>query len=350
MRWTRSRLAGRKEACGDSACCRLLAASVRRACARGARGRGLAGGRHGDTAGRRDGSRSGTRCATPTSATSTCTRAGRWTPTCWGATATIPPWRPYRFGRGEEVTAADSRVHRLRVPLDFMAVTDHGIWLGEVHLCEDPGDAAYDTPTCEQVPRQRLVRHVASTRAGDGCPPDICGQGEATLTAGNRCYERSRAPVARDPAQRRRVQRAGALHDVFRRTSGRAFPPGYGHLHRNVIFRGDAVPEWGGSAVEMGNRPERLWEWLEAACTSECQVVAIPHNSKLSGGPRVRRFRLGAAYAGDAAPARLGRAARRDPHRSRATRSATAAWARRTRSAASRTVGPPAGPASGRGA
>ena len=61
-------------------------------------------------------------------------------------------------------------------------------------------------------------------------------------------------------------------------------PDGYGHLHRNVIFRGDAVPEWGGSAVEMENRPERLWEWLEAACTGDCQVVAIPHNSNLSGG------------------------------------------------------------------
>ena len=63
-----------------------------------------------------------------------------------------------------------------------------------------------------------------------------------------------------------------------------AFPPGYGHLHRNVIFRGDAVPEWGGSAVEMGNRPERLWEWLETACRGDCQVVSIPHNSNLSGG------------------------------------------------------------------
>ena len=34
----------------------------------------------------------------------------------------------------------------------------------------------------------------------------------------------------------------------------------------------------------MQKRPERLWEWLETVCTGECRVVAIPHNSNLSGG------------------------------------------------------------------
>ena len=57
------------------------------------------------------------------------------------------PSLAYRFGRGEQVTKADGSVHQLRVPLDFMAVTDHDTWLGQVHLCNDAGDAAYDTPT-----------------------------------------------------------------------------------------------------------------------------------------------------------------------------------------------------------
>ena len=39
------------------------------------------------------------------------------------------PSLAYRFGRGEEVTKADGTVHQLRVPLDFMAVTDHDTWL-----------------------------------------------------------------------------------------------------------------------------------------------------------------------------------------------------------------------------
>ena len=192
------------------------------------------------------------------------------------------PALAYRFARGEEVTTADGRVHRLRVPLDFMAVTDHGIWLGEVHLCEDASDAAYDTPICEQVRANGWFGFGAFEGRGRR-PPDICGQGEAAMSTDNKCYERARHLW-------HEIQRnADAFNEPGRFTTfpgyeWTAFPPGYGHLHRNVIFRGDAVPQWGGSAVEMGNRPERLWEWLEAACTGDCQVVAIPHNSNLSGG------------------------------------------------------------------
>src|SRR5262249_52442159 len=39
------------------------------------------------------------------------------------------------------------------------------------------------------------------------------------------------------------------------------------------------IPAWGGSAVEMKHSPERLWEWLEQACTAPCQALAIPHNT-----------------------------------------------------------------------
>ena len=191
------------------------------------------------------------------------------------------PALAYRFGRGEEVTKADGTVHQLRVPLDFMAVTDHDVGLGEVNLCNDENDAAYDTPTCEQL--RANAWFTPRTYEGRGRrPPEICGQSEATMTAGNRCYERVRHLW-------HEIQRtADAFYEPGAFTTFPAYEwtttPGGNHLHRNVIFRGDAVPEWGGAAVEMGNRPERLWEWLEAACTGDCQVVAIPHNPNLSGG------------------------------------------------------------------
>ena len=51
------------------------------------------------------------------------------------------PAMAYRFGRGEEVNTADGRLLRLRAPLDFMAVTDHDIWLGTGNLCLDESDA-----------------------------------------------------------------------------------------------------------------------------------------------------------------------------------------------------------------
>ena len=192
------------------------------------------------------------------------------------------PSLAYRFGRGEEVTKSDGTVLQLRVPLDFMAVTDHDVWLGSVHLCLDESDAAYDTPTCAEVRASRWFGYTQFETRGRR-PPDICGQGEASMSAGNKCHDRARHLWHEIQAN------ADAFNEPGRFTTFPAYewtanPPGYGHLHRNVIFRGEDVPEWGGSSVEMENRPERLWEWLEAACTGDCQMVAIPHNSNLSGG------------------------------------------------------------------
>ena len=198
------------------------------------------------------------------------------------------PSMAYRFGRGEEVTTADGRTLQLRVPLDFMAVTDHDIWLGTVHLCLDESDAAYATPTCEQI-RASAWFGYGDFEARGRVPADICGQNEPAMSADNKCYERARH-------QWHAVQRnANAFNEPGRFTTFPAYewtanPPGFGHLHRNVIFRGGAVPEWGGSSVAMENRPERLWKWLEESCTGDCQVLAIPHNSNLSGGSAFEEY------------------------------------------------------------
>ena len=208
------------------------------------------------------------------------------------------PSLAYRFGRGDTVTKSDGSVVRLRVPLDFMAVTDHDVWLGEVHLCEDVSDSAYDTPTCREIRAQG--RSLPRSARNQGFPqlytqyhtrgrrpPDICG--ESGMDPQNKCYERARH------LWHQIQENADTFYEPGRFTTFPAYewtanPPGYGHLHRNVIFRGDAVPEWGGSSVEMQNRPERLWEWLERACTGDCQVVAIPHNSNLSDGIAFAEF------------------------------------------------------------
>ena len=196
------------------------------------------------------------------------------------------PALAYRFGRGESVTKADGSVHQLRTPLDFMAVTDHDHTLGEVHLCEDAADPAYDTDTCRGIRDNRMTftgqrqQYTARGRR----PPEICG--ESGMSAENRCYERSRH------LWHEVQENADAFYEPGRFTTFPAYEwtatprvaGGAVHLHRNVIFNGRAVPEWGGSAVEMQNRPERLWEWLASACTGECQVVAIPHNTNLAGG------------------------------------------------------------------
>ncbi|MYI75417.1 MAG: DUF3604 domain-containing protein [Acidobacteria bacterium] len=93
------------------------------------------------------------------------------------------PSLAYRFGRGERITKATGRVHQLAVPLDFMAVTDHDVWLGEVHACTDADDPAYDTPACSAIRNSEptfLMRGRTSARGrratGATSAPGICGR------------------------------------------------------------------------------------------------------------------------------------------------------------------------------
>ena len=193
----------------------------------------------------------------------------------------------YRYGRGDPVTRPDGSVLQLRAPLDFMAVTDHDNTLGEVHLCEDVNDPAYATPTCQSMRDSRgrdanavFQRERTFYRRGRR-PPEICGQDG--IGPQNRCFERSRH------LWQEIQDNADAFYEPGRFTTFPGYewtgtPRGWGHMHRNVIFEGRDVPEWGGSTVEMQNRPDRLWEWLRSACTGDCRVVAIPHNTNLSGG------------------------------------------------------------------
>ena len=92
------------------------------------------------------------------------------------------------------------------------------------------------------------------------------------MTPENRCYERSRH------LWEEIQENADAFYEPGRFTTFPAYewtatprvPGGAVHLHRNVIFNGRDVPAWGGSAVEMENRPEPLIEIHQIKGNSEC--------------------------------------------------------------------------------
>src|SRR5262245_6425749 len=60
------------------------------------------------------------------------------------------PRQAYDFARGigtatlADENEAQTRTARIDRPLDFMGVTDHGEWFGEVRLCSTPGSPVYD--------------------------------------------------------------------------------------------------------------------------------------------------------------------------------------------------------------
>ena len=68
----------------------------------------------------------------------------------WAAGAANGPDEAYKFGKGEARPhmVGSTQMMKLKVPLDFMAVTDHSEWLGEMGMildeayrADDPEDA-----------------------------------------------------------------------------------------------------------------------------------------------------------------------------------------------------------------
>ncbi len=200
------------------------------------------------------------------------------------------PRAAYKFGRGEPITLAGGVKSQLAAPLDFMAVTDHDIWFGEVSLCTDPSSTVFNSEICQTIrnpardpnPKQPLMfaveKHVEKN------PPEriaeICG---TTDTTTGPCKERA-ASVWKELQQIANENYEPGKFTTFIGFEWTANFKRVGMLHRNVIFRGAAVPDVVSSAIELNNRPERLWEWLEKSCTGDCQVLSIPHNTNFGWG------------------------------------------------------------------
>jgi len=177
-------------------------------------------------------------------------------------------------------------------PLDFLAVTDHGEFLGERRLCRDPESPRYDAPFCQQARSSEragmmLFGQVITTETPARLP-QVCGED------GELCRE-----WARDP-----WERLGAAADAaYDRTSACSFTslkayeytgtPGTSNYHRNVVFRNDNVPAFPVSYVDAPY-DSALWEGLDATCREGdgCEYLTIPHNSNLANGRMAPYMRL----------------------------------------------------------
>ncbi len=170
-------------------------------------------------------------------------------------------------------------------PLDFMAVTDHAEYFGEMTQCLDPENAGYDTSVCAElrvpgpesyVPMAPTIvlptpRRNALICGEDGmrCDRSISTLWEATQRAAEEAYDRS--------AECRFTTFVGYEYSGL---------PKYRNQHRNIIFRNANVTATPISYVEAP-RGHMLWEQLDRQCNKAengCEVISIPHNSNLSNG------------------------------------------------------------------
>jgi Protein of unknown function (DUF3604) len=196
------------------------------------------------------------------------------------------PRAAYRFGRGEPIILTGGVKSQLRVPLDFMAVTDHDIWLGELALCTDPKEAVYASEVCrgirEHDPHAASALDFGHFSAQNPARRDarICGSSD---TAAGNCNDRAKT-VWNELQQIAQEFYEPGKFTTFIGFEWTANLRRIGMLHRNVIFRSTTVPDVIASAVELNNRPERMWEWLEKTCTGDCQALSIPHNTNFGWG------------------------------------------------------------------
>jgi Protein of unknown function (DUF3604) len=198
------------------------------------------------------------------------------------------PEQAYRFARGEPLSLPPldaegngTRTVHLERPLDFVAVTDHSEFLGEVDTCSTPGSPTYDSPNCvlfrtrQSTAFATLGIQLVATRPRR--LRDICGNdGSVCLGAAGDVWERIQAAAA--AAYERCTFTAFVAYEYSR-------SPNASTMHRNVIFRNDRVP-FPISAFEEPT-PQGLWRRLKTACIDAgtgCDVLAIPHNSNESNG------------------------------------------------------------------
>jgi hypothetical protein len=193
------------------------------------------------------------------------------------------PRMAYEFAKGREIALPGTGVRqKLMAPLDFAAVTDHAEGMGALHSCFDRAGAAYWTLDCIGIRHQVLLifprlfanlQQSGATLAQNNAR--MCGAtGKACLDGGKSVWLEMQA-AAREHYQ----------PGTFTTFNGFEYSPTLvrgGMLHRNVIFRGEAVPFNVFSA--MDGFVEDLMRWLDVQCKGDCKALTIPHNPNFSWG------------------------------------------------------------------
>jgi hypothetical protein len=181
----------------------------------------------------------------------------------------------YRFAKGEQTMHAAGYPVKLHRALDFAAVTDHAEYMGVLPQFADPENPLSQLPLARRImsgnpaEAQAALNEIVQTlNTGVPIPEFVSPE----LTAG---------------VWHRIVEAANRHNDpgAFTTLVGYEWTSTIdgANLHRNVVFRGDNVPERPFSSFDSPD-PEKLWAWLEERRAGGMDNIAIPHNQNASNG------------------------------------------------------------------
>lgn len=189
----------------------------------------------------------------------------------------LTPFDAYQFAKGVEVEVNGIK-HKLDRPLDWVAVTDHAEYIGEMYSTFTEGAPGHDQEQLQQLRamtdlKQRqgwFAKYVAgNNRGANPQHPDFYAGPETTSSA----WKKVTVPAA------------DQNYEPGKFTAFVAFEwsaaPGGANLHRNVIFRDDNVPDMPMSTYEIP-REDALWDWLASLEQKGMKPLAIPHNANAS--------------------------------------------------------------------
>ena len=184
----------------------------------------------------------------------------------------------YSYAQGGTVTLAGKQLTRRR-PLDFVAISDHAEYLGEMYSTLNEGALGYDNPLLAELRsltdinerRKWFIKYVVSSNrsATPKHPPFFSGV-QTTKSAWQ---------LMSEAADRNNKPGVFTALKAFEWSAA----PGGANLHRNVIFRDDKVPESTVSYIDI-KREDDLWQWMAEQEAAGMQLFAIPHNSNASKG------------------------------------------------------------------
>ena len=184
----------------------------------------------------------------------------------------------YSYAQGGTVTLAGQQLTR-RHPLDFIAISDHAEYIGEMYSALNEGALGYDDPLLIELRtltdlnerRKWFIKYVVSSaRSKTPTHPPFFAGAQTVKSAWQ---------LMSEAADRNNKPGVFTALKAFEWSAG----AGGANLHRNVIFRGDKVPESVISYVDV-QREDDLWQWMTEQEAAGMQLFAIPHNSNASKG------------------------------------------------------------------
>lgn len=199
------------------------------------------------------------------------------------------PYDAYRYAKGEALLHPAGYEIQMQQPLDFYAVTDHGMFMGVVQASADTSTDFSHYAVAKPLHNINAPENYTESsipqrsRAFASFVPSLI----SGIIAGE--VDPKVAEAVTKSAWRDSIEAADQYYVPGRFTTFAAYEytsstDDRGNLHRNVIFRGtDTLPAVPFSRFHSQN-PEGLWDWMDGLRAQGIESLAIPHNSNGSNG------------------------------------------------------------------